>query len=54
MIGLFMGGVLLMMSPVMTVNHFGGALLAEIITMLIFRSYQRTPPYLLPAGSLLR
>ena len=39
--GLFTGFPLLFMAPVMFFNNFIGALIAEFITLLIFRSYEK-------------
>ena len=39
--GLFTGFPLLFMAPVMFFNNFIGALLAEIVALLIFRSYEK-------------
>ena len=39
--GLFTGFPLLFMSPVMFFNNFAGGVLAEIIAMLIFKSYEK-------------
>ena len=39
--GLFTGFPLIFMAPVMFFNNFVGGLLAEIITLLIFRSYEK-------------
>lgn len=39
--GLFTGFPLLFMSPVMFFNNFAGGVLAEIITMLIFKNYEK-------------
>ncbi len=50
LIAIFLGAVLLMMSPMMTLNHIVGALLAEGITLLIFRSYQTKTSILIVCG----
>jgi len=41
LIGLFHGSVLLLMSPVMFFNMFIGAILSELITYLIYKSYEK-------------
>lgn len=50
MLGLFNGVVLLMMSPVMFFNNVVGSLLAEVIALLIFRSYDSDKSIILAAG----
>ncbi len=48
--GLFTGFPLLFMAPVMFFNNFIGGLLAEIIVMLIFRSYEKKTAVLTAAS----
>lgn len=50
LVALFLGTVLLMMSPLMTLNHIIGALLAEGITLLIFRGYRTKTSILTVCG----
>ncbi|MGF7142644.1 glucan phosphoethanolaminetransferase (alkaline phosphatase superfamily) [Anaerotaenia torta] len=49
LIGLFHGSVLLMMSPVMFWNMIIGGFVSELITWLIFRSYDKNGAKLLAA-----
>lgn len=50
LLGLFNGVVLLMMSPVMFFNNAVGSLLAEIVTLLIFRNYRSDKSIILASG----
>lgn len=50
LLGLFNGVVLLMMSPVMFFNNVVGSLLAEAVTLLIFKSYESDGSIILAAG----
>lgn len=49
-IGLFTGVVVLMMAPVMFFNNFIGTMLAEIVTLIIFRNYDSTKSIVLSAA----
>ncbi|MDO5696069.1 MAG: MptD family putative ECF transporter S component [Eubacteriales bacterium] len=49
-IGLITGLVLSFMSPIMFFNNFFGAVIAELITLLIFRSYEKPAAPVLAAG----
>ncbi|MDR0875486.1 MAG: hypothetical protein LBN12_04680 [Clostridiales Family XIII bacterium] len=48
----FNGAILLMMSPVMFLNNFFGAIVSEIIALAIFKTYENEKAILLAAGLL--
>lgn len=47
---IFNAAILLMMSPVMFTNNTGSVIIAELIVMLIFRSYKKDAAIILAAG----
>jgi energy-coupling factor transport system substrate-specific component len=53
LLGLFNGAILLMMSPVMFFNNALGSLLAEIVALLIFKSYDSDRSVVVAAGLLI-
>lgn len=50
LMGLFNGCILLMMSPVMFFNNVIGALLAEVLTLLIFKNYESDKSVIIASG----
>lgn len=50
LVAFFNGAVLLMMSPVMFLNNMVGALLAELVALLIFKSYNSEKAIVTAAG----
>jgi energy-coupling factor transport system substrate-specific component len=50
LVSIFNGAILLMMSPVMFLNNFFGALAAEIIALAIFKTYENEKAIVLAAG----
>lgn len=50
LVGVFNGAVLLMMSPAMFLSNAAGALICELVILLIFRDYKSPKSILLSAG----
>lgn len=49
-IGFFSGFVLLFMSPIMFFNNFFGAIIAEVLTLIIFKNYTKRSSIIFSAG----
>lgn len=50
-VGLLTGGVLAFMSPIMFINNFLGAVLVELVVLLLFRNYHKNAAVLFAAAA---